>query len=236
MITSASVEPAARRQLLDEHLPLCRQLAARVKRQVGHHVELDDLVAYGAQGLAEAADRFDPTQGVPFGAFASYRIRGAIYDGLRQLGHLPRNEYAKIQARDRATQLLENLGEREAGARQAGQGPPTVKDDVRAMAEAMANVVTSWVTSLDGLRAQGFDPAAEATSADDRLATAQLASRLGSALARLPDKERHFVTKHYLEGKTLLEAGAELGLSKSWSSRLHARAIEQLRGLLGGGS
>ena len=37
------------------------------------------------------------------------------------------------------------------------------------------------------------------------------------------------MTKHYWEGKNLLEAGAELGISKSWASRLHAQAVERLR-------
>lgn len=232
MVAFRPVEAAARKKLLEEHLPLVQRLASKVARQVSRVVEVDDLIAYGAQGLAEAADRFDPTLGVAFGAFATYRIRGAIYDGLRQLGHLPRSEYAKIQARDRANHLLENLGERDAGARAAGRPTPTVQDDVRAMAEAMANVVTSWVTSLEKLQDKGFDPSAGAPSAEDHLASAQRSRKLAAALARLPDKERHFITKHYVEEKTLLEAGAELGLSKSWSSRLHARAIEQLRDLL----
>ena len=232
MVAFRPVEPAARRKLLEEHLPLVQRLASKVARQVSHRVELDDLVAYGTQGLAEAADRFDPTLGVAFGAFATYRIRGAIYDGLRQLGHLPKSEYAKIQARDRANHLLENLGERDAGARAAGRPAPTVSDDVRAMAEAMSNVVTSWVTSLQHLQDKGFDPTTDAPSAEERLSRAQLGAKLTAALAKLPEKERHFITKHYVEEKTLLEAGAELGLSKSWSSRLHARAIEQLRELL----
>jgi RNA polymerase sigma factor for flagellar operon FliA len=37
---------------------------------------------------------------------------------------------------------------------------------------------------------------------------------------------------HYDEGQTLLDAGRALGLSKSWASRLHARAIDQLRAAL----
>jgi len=42
------------------------------------------------------------------------------------------------------------------------------------------------------------------------------------------------VTKHYFEGKNLLEAGAELGLSKSWASRLHAQAVGRLRAWIDG--
>jgi RNA polymerase sigma factor for flagellar operon FliA len=36
------------------------------------------------------------------------------------------------------------------------------------------------------------------------------------------------VERHYFGGATLDEAARALGLSKSWGSRLHARAIEQM--------
>jgi RNA polymerase sigma factor for flagellar operon FliA len=44
------------------------------------------------------------------------------------------------------------------------------------------------------------------------------------------------MTKHYWEGKNLLEAGAELGMSKSWASRLHAQVVEKLRAIVDAGS
>ena len=49
------------------------------------------------------------------------------------------------------------------------------------------------------------------------------------ALDSLPDKERRLLELYYYEDRTLLEAGQALGLSKSWSSRLHARAITLLK-------
>ncbi|HEX8112565.1 MAG TPA: sigma factor-like helix-turn-helix DNA-binding protein, partial [Kofleriaceae bacterium] len=59
-------------------------------------------------------------------------------------------------------------------------------------------------------------------------------ARLRVAIAQLPDRPRALVTKHYFEGKSLLEAGAELGVSKSWASRLHAQAVDRLRTLMEG--
>jgi RNA polymerase sigma factor (sigma-70 family) len=46
----------------------------------------EDLFGYAYLGLVEAANRFDPSRGVPFDAFATFRIRGAIYDGLKKMG------------------------------------------------------------------------------------------------------------------------------------------------------
>jgi RNA polymerase sigma factor for flagellar operon FliA len=60
----------------------------------------------------------------------------------------------------------------------------------------------------------------------------ELRRTLHEVLAGLPDDARHLVKATYFEGKTLKEAGEELGISKAWASRLHARALEQLaRGL-----
>lgn len=227
------MEGAARQRLVDEHLSLVRAIATQVKKQVSDAIELDDVIAYGTEGLIEAADRFDDRLGWAFSTFAYHRVRGAIYDGLRRMGHLKRAEYAKVRMAERAHEVLENLAERERGARGAGAPPPAVEDDVRALHEALASVVTTYVTSLEALAEEGSEFADEAIGADELAAMRQLGGRVRQALAGLPEKERHFIEKHYFEGKTLKDAGKELGLSKSWASRLHARAIEMLREKLG---
>jgi RNA polymerase sigma factor for flagellar operon FliA len=53
------------------------------------------------------------------------------------------------------------------------------------------------------------------------------------ALEGLPDQERFLIRGHYLEGRNFDELAAELGLSKSWASRLHTRALGRMRELLG---
>ena len=88
------------------------------------------------------------------------------------------------------------------------------------------------MVSLEALRERGFDAAGDAPGPADDLDGARRAARLRRAIAQLPDRPRALVTKHYFEGKSLLEAGAELGVSKSWASRLHAQAVDQLRALV----
>lgn len=227
------MDAARQKAVVAEHLGLVRAIAVQVRRQVSHRIELDDLVGYGTTGLLEAAERFDERFGVKFSTFSYHRIRGAMYDGLREMGHLPRSEYAKLQRAERAHQALENIAEREHAAAAAGAPKPTVDEDVRAMHEAMAQVVTSWVTSLEGLAEKGLQVEGEGLPADEQIDLARVGGRVRAVLPRLPEKERHFIEKHYFEGKNLLEAGAELGLSKSWASRLHARALELLRKELG---
>lgn len=77
-------------QLVEAYLPLVGAIARMVARRLPSTVEHGDLVGDGAVGLLEAARRYDPGRGVGFGAYAGYRIRGAIYDGLRARDPLSR--------------------------------------------------------------------------------------------------------------------------------------------------
>lgn len=71
---------AARRRLIERHLPLVRAIAGR---HAGAGEPLEDLVQVGAIGLIKAADRFDEQRGVPFPAFAAPVIAGEIRHHLR---------------------------------------------------------------------------------------------------------------------------------------------------------
>jgi RNA polymerase sigma factor for flagellar operon FliA len=230
------VDGRARAQLVERNLDLARKAAAMIYPRVRDHVSFEDLVAFGNAGLAEAADRYDPGRGVAFPTFAWYRVNGAIIDGLRQATQLPRRTWAKLVALRAANEYLENRAERERGATERGAQPATGGDALDAVKQAMSAIRTVYVTSLEAIRDAGFDAAAEAPAIEDQLDTARMAVRLRRAIASLSDKERAIVTMHYWEGKNLLEAGAELGMSKSWASRLHAQVVEKLRSIVDAGS
>ena len=47
-------------------------------------------------------------------------------------------------------------------------------------------------------------------------------------ISGLPKEEAELVRRHYLEGERFDRVAQELGLSKSWASRLHTRAMGRL--------
>ncbi|HEX5063662.1 MAG TPA: sigma-70 family RNA polymerase sigma factor, partial [Kofleriaceae bacterium] len=207
--------------------------AAMIYPRVKEHIEFDELVALGNAGLAEAATRYDPDRGASFSTFAWYRVQGAIVDGLRKSSNLPRRVWAKLVALRAASEYLEHRAERDAGAAQRGAKPPEREDALASVKSALSAIRTMYVTSLESMQDQGFDAAdPDAKTAGERIDVTRLSAKLRNALAALPEKERALVTKHYWEGKNLLEAGAELGISKSWASRLHAQAVDRLRVLV----
>jgi RNA polymerase sigma factor for flagellar operon FliA len=218
--------PAERQRLVEAHLAFVRSIAAKVKEQLPREIEFDDLVAYGTQGLIEAAERYDPAHGTAFTTFSYYRIRGAIYDGLRGMGWLPRGEYARIRFEERSNAFLQNVADRESGTSSSDAESLSIEDDVRSIAEALGSVAAIFVTALDALPQE---PADGAPRPEELVEEEQQRRVVREALASLPEKERKLLELYYFEDKSLLDAGTELGLSKSWASRLHARAVTLLK-------
>ena len=230
------MEASERARLVEAHLDLSQRAAKQIYARVRQYVEFDELVALGNQGLAEAAQRFDPDRGVQFKTFAWYRVQGAIVDGLRKATSLPRSVWAQLVALRAAADYLEHRGERDAGAAKTGVAPPSGADALAAAKSALSAIKTMYMTSLEAAQDGGFDPADERRDPGEAIDTQRMAGKIKEALARLSEKERQLMTKHYWEGKNLLEAGAELGISKSWASRMHSQVVEKLRAIVDAGT
>jgi len=227
------VDPVERARLVEQHLDVAKKAAHMIFPRVREHVELDELIALGNAGLAEAAHRFDPAKGASFSTFAWYRVQGSIVDGLRKASHLPRRTWAKLVALRAANDFLEHRAERETGAAQQGVKPAEGAEALAQVKSELAAIRTMYVTSLEAMQDKGFDRLDEATpSADQAIDSGRASLKIRAAIDRLPEKEQALMKKHYWEGKNLLEAGVELGISKSWASRLHAQAVEKLRAIV----
>jgi RNA polymerase sigma factor for flagellar operon FliA len=199
----------------DAELDLVDIIARQTGPRVSAVATIDDLRSFGREGLLRAARTFDPSRGVPFRRWANVRVRGAIIDGLRQWGTLPRQAYRELKALEAGDALLEQYDEDDAA-----RPPQSAEDADSRLSSFLAGMATAIaVGSMGGTDAQ--DPTPE-----DLLGSAEMLARVRAAVAQLPEQERHMVERHYFEGERLDQAAAALGLSKSWGSRLHARAIE----------
>ena len=63
---------------------------------------------------------------------------------------------------------------------------------------------------------------------EELVGEAEVAGRVRAIVAALPDPDRTIIERHYFGGEQLDTAAAAVGLSKSWGSRIHARAIEKI--------
>lgn len=218
----------AKKELIEQYTPFVRGIAAKIKKGLAKGIEFDDLIAYGMAGLLEAADRYDPKVGANFMTFSYYRIRGAIYDGLRGMGWVSRTEYQKIRFEERATQYLENMASREVVG---GDSNKSVEDNIEELANQVSQLVTIYVTSLEAMEDLQVEDK-ERIPIDERFADVEMKAHVREAIARLPEGDREIVQLYYFKELSLQEVGNSLGLSKSWTSRRHAQAIDRLTRIL----
>jgi RNA polymerase sigma factor for flagellar operon FliA len=210
-------------------LDLVDVIAQQCLRSVGHGVELDDLRSWGREGLLVAAGRYDASREVPFRSYASFRVRGAMIDGMRRSSQLPRRTFRRLRMMEAALEYSE-------GAAQDLMGPPppgeTREDAQRLLDEHLASMATAMAVGLVNVAATGEE--GEYTAKDTGESPEELVERrelhdlLSQQLAELPHQERELVRRHYFEGERFDHVAADLGLSKSWASRLHTRAIGRL--------
>jgi RNA polymerase sigma factor for flagellar operon FliA len=210
-----------RDELVFAHQGLVRAIARGIHRSFPSHIELDDLIAYGQLGLAQAARDFDPERGIQFSTFAYYRIRGAILDGANQMNWLRRTTRAG-DAYERMSGDL--LGMEAADAASGGGG-----SDVNWLGDTGGRLAVVFLLGQAGDDEARLDPEDDSTPLPlESLLDDELKATLRVVLAELPDDARQLLQATYFEGKTLKEAGERLGISKAWASRLHARALDQL--------
>lgn len=67
-------------RLVIDHVSLVKKIAAHLAARQFVHFDVEDLVGAGMIGLMRAASNYRPAHGVPFRAFAQYRIRGEMLD------------------------------------------------------------------------------------------------------------------------------------------------------------
>jgi DNA-directed RNA polymerase specialized sigma subunit len=84
--------------LIEEHMRLAKALAWKVRGKIpsSSSVDVDDMVGDALLGLVVAGRTFDESYSVPFGAWASTQIRGAIWDGVRRWTHNGKQQYVEL--------------------------------------------------------------------------------------------------------------------------------------------
>jgi RNA polymerase sigma factor for flagellar operon FliA len=212
----------------EESLDLVDKLARQIGKLVGSSVQLDELLSFGREGLLDAARRFDPSRGVPFRAYANYRVRGAIYDGVRQISRLPRRAHERLRGLAAAANVsegaLEDVSAGPVPGANAATADAALSEHLASLATAMAvGLVARPVRAEEGRTA--LDPALDP---EEAYADAELLEVVRGAIRDLPHEEAELVRRHYLEGERFDRVATDLGLSKSWASRLHTRAMGRL--------
>ncbi len=183
----------------------------------------EDFMSAGFLGLVEAADRFDPKRGYEFRAYAFLRIRGAVIDHIRNSCEVSRHAYRTLKSLEGAQDLREAELERlEPGQRQ--------REARRAAALAyLTKSATAFKIASAGVE-QGHEIKQTAENPETILDARRESKKIRHLVATLPEKERTIIEQYYFKDRNFTEIARQYaGLSKSWVSRLHDRALDLLR-------
>jgi RNA polymerase sigma factor for flagellar operon FliA len=193
----------------------------------------EELLAVAYLALVEAADRYDLSLGTQFLQYASYRVKGAV---LRELNGSKGWKGIKPERARLKLQLAYNAI-RDDDVRQT---------DLEGVLNVAANAAVSfglYVAGSEGDVAEVIkDPKAE--SPELALEKSETKARIKKGLSGLSEREQFVLDCYYYKDMTFEEIAtalqqqgltdADQPVSRSWISRIHARAIGKMKKKLAG--
>ena len=221
--------------VLRRHLPLVRDVAHQVACRKPPHVEIDEIMSWGMEGLLDAYRRFRPDKHASFRTYARFRVRGVIMDNLRERDLLSRTARRKAVLLERTRSRLEAALGRTPGEDEIAGA---LKIDL-AKLRTMTSESDFGTVSVEDMRSSDDRPydvdRHMPDHASDPLRTIlgrERARLVNAAIGRLPEKEHAAVTLYYKSDRTMREVADTLGLSESRVSQLHSQALVRLRAIL----
>ncbi len=225
----------ARTTLVSASLPLLRRLA---RRYAGGGVDLRDLEQDAVVGLLRALERFDPTRGTPFWAYARWWVRQALQQAVGESSRAARipqhvlwDMHELKEARERLTRERRREPRAVELADALGWSPGRVDETLRAehpassLDEAFAGQSAAPADLLE-------DPLA--AEAYERVLIDLTAEQLRPALLQLSEREREILARRG-DGESLRVIGRELGVSAQRVQAVEGRALAKVRTAAGVG-
>ena len=231
--------PQLRDKFIRQYMPLVKYVAGKLAVGMPGSVEFDDLVGFGQFGLLDAIEKFDPGKNVKFKTCAVTRIRGAIFDELRQLDWVPRSVRQKSrEIEDTIVDLESKLGRTATDAEIAEKMGVSEAEYQQTVMKVSGTSVLSlndvWYSGNDNDHMSIGDSIESPSSLnpDVIVEREEIRKVIVEAINELPEKEKMVIVLYYHEDLTFKEIGQVLEVSESRISQLHTRANLRLRAKL----
>lgn len=201
-----------------------------VKRYLNKGVEYDDLYQVGSMALVLAADRYDPSRGVDFPAFATPTILGEIKRYFRDKGwamKVPRRMKDLSVRLPKVQQELESELNRSPKISEIAERMGVSEDTViEAMNSGRAYSAYSLQQSMEESGGEGGGESfleRYTGEEDKRFGSLEDADFLKRTMDSLTPEERKFCIMRFIKGMTQQQIADQMGVSQMTVSRVEKK-------------
>ncbi|MFC4557141.1 FliA/WhiG family RNA polymerase sigma factor [Virgibacillus kekensis] len=229
----------AANKLIENYMYLVNFHVERVSSHLPSNVSKDDLKSFGLLGLFDALNKFEPERDLKFDTYASFRIRGAIIDGLRKEDWLPRSIREKTKKVELVSQELEQIYHRAPTSKEIADKLEIPANEVETLVRdsLYANILSIEEKPKDGGQEHkegiGYTiPDESSVLPDNHIMQSEVKRELVESMKQLNQNEQMVISLFYDQELTLTEIGQVLELTTSRISQIHKKAIFKLRNTL----
>lgn len=205
---------------IDDNMPMVKSIASSIQRGKGvpSCIDYDDLVSWGVEGLIQARKKFKDGQGAKFQTYAYPRIRGEIFDKIREeWKYRNPNQYNRHCQRIRDKVEDVSLG---------SIAYSTEKEGGSLVNTMVENVAIAYMLSLDVIDVESDT---RGTENPEVKYIDQMEFVLWEEVANLSEQEQKIVELFYVQGLKQNEISETLSYSKSKVCRLNAQILLKLK-------
>ena len=204
------------------YYPFVRKIALSIAKTLPSNIEADDLISAGVIGLIDAISKFDSSRDDDFKAYAYHRIKGSIYDDLRDQSLISRYY---LETSKRIDEAKENLRSKSGETPSDGDISSYLGISAFRLSKAKLATVARQSSDIDINRLE------MATDSDsfDLISRKEEKEILDSRISQLPLRLGIIITGHYYCGLQFKQIAKEQNLSPSMISILHEEALTLLR-------
>ena len=223
-LTSSSSKQDSPQDIALTFMPFAEAIVAKVSKALQLPTRLrEEFQAAAYFGLMEAATRYDSKHGIPFERYAYVRIKGAIIDYIRSCSDLSSSAY-------RFSRRLQGMQEY---GRVGGQNLAEFGLNEESLKQTQLDAGKASLSSRVSLNELVEDSAQleiDAKNPEQALLSKEEAKTLWDKVSALPQEQSQILQQYYLYDVSFTDiARLTSACSKSWVSRLHQRALDNLK-------
>lgn len=228
--TEESSCPELKKQLVEHYYPIVKNIASRmrVNRKI-KDLSVDELTSFGVDGLYDSIEKFDPVMfSNKFETYATHRIRGSIFDHLRNLDWTPRLTRTKINKYETQKQILENQLGRKASSEEIRESMNITEKDEK-------KIKVPNIFSMNSSSSRDNYDEDSAYSIEDEKSVQPLDSILRTEFFKkltsisFTPIEKKIIWLYYWERKSMREISEEIEISESRISQMHNKILARLK-------